>query len=59
MDHATEKLLRAMVDEMHEMNKKLDRLCRASILSIPDPEVYVKNLHIDESDANAQEKQSI
>jgi hypothetical protein len=38
----TDKELQAIVKELHELNRRLDRLCRASIFSIDEPVVYVK-----------------
>ena len=39
---AAEKELQAIAKELKELNRRLDRLCRASIFSIGEPAVSVK-----------------
>lgn len=39
---ATDKELQAIVKELKELNRRLDRLCRASIFSIDEPAVTIK-----------------
>ena len=38
---ATEKELQAIIRELKEINRRLDRLCRASLLSTDTPAVIV------------------
>lgn len=40
--NATDKCLQEIAKELHEINRKLDRICRASICSIGDPVISVK-----------------
>ena len=42
MPSATDKELQAIVRELKELNRRLDRLCRASIFSLEEPAVNVK-----------------
>ena len=34
--------LREIAKELHEMNRRLDRLCRASIFSVGDPKISIQ-----------------
>ena len=52
----TDKELQAIHKELKELNKKLDRLCRASIFSIDEPVVCVKPENWPEQ---SQEKQRL
>ena len=49
---ATDKELQAIAKELRELNRRLDRLCRASIFSLSEPVVKCKTVHngIDEND---------
>ena len=38
----TDKELQAIHKELRELNRKLDRLCRASIFSLDEPVIRVK-----------------
>lgn len=39
---ATDRELQAIVKELKELNRRLDRLCRASIFSLDEPAVTIK-----------------
>ena len=43
---AADKELQAIARELHELNRRLDRLCRASILSLDEPAVNVKQENV-------------
>ena len=47
MTTETDKQLQAIVKELKEMNRRLDRLCRASIFSLDEPIVNVKHENMD------------
>jgi hypothetical protein len=49
---ASDKELQAIAKELREINRRLDRLCRASIFSIDKPVVVLKSEAI-EDDSNA------
>ncbi len=50
------KELKEIAKELHELNRKLDRLCRASIFSVDDPLIITKSGQCDE---DSQEKQCL
>ena len=53
MASITERELQGIHKELRELNKRLDRLCRASIFSVKDPTVNVvstKRIFTDETE---------
>lgn len=40
---ASDKELTAIAKELHELNRRLDRLCRAAIFSLDEPVVCTKS----------------
>lgn len=51
---STEKALMAIAKELHEINRKLDRLCQASIFSINGPIVNVAKISEEESENSSR-----
>ena len=51
---STERALMEIVKELHEINRKLDRLCQASIFSINGPIVNVAKISEEKPEENSR-----
>lgn len=54
MSMTTETALMAIAKELHEINRKLDRLCQASIFSINGPFVNVAKVSEEKSEKSSR-----
>lgn len=51
---STEKALIEIAKELHEINRKLDRLCQASIFSLNGPIVNVAKISEEKTEENSR-----